>query len=534
MNISSFLALLRVMFWLRAALSLVGLGGLTLLSSASLANPTALDTSYGGNAGVAKVGDFLQLNGQATAMQPDGKMLVVGNCPDGATVKVCLVRFNTNGGVDSSFGVAGYVQESFSILVSRSYMRTIAVLPDGKIIVAGYCFVNSDYRLGCAIRYNLDGSRDSTFSPDGQFGPSRLVVYAGTREASTQNEVYAMAIQADGKFLLGGFCVTTAFTTSMCLSRFLANGSIDTSFATGGLLKYTASDFQSYVEALAIQSDGKIITMGGCLASNGTVSYCIDRWNSSGNGDTSFGGVPNGTIRLSAAGSSSLNGRAIVVQPDDKILVARKCLAGIDLIPSACISRLNANGTPDASFVSGSQIITRFANDFPYGYANSMVLQGDGKLVLIGVAYDDNGINLWGVERYNDDGTRDQSFSGGGITLNPSGQYDGEPYNVRVQNDGKIVIGGSCFARDATFCIVRLTGGPNAYNKCSLDIDGDGYVLTTTDMLIVNRVAKGVSGSAVIGGIRFPAGATRTTWGDNTGRDVRKFLITQCSLKVSQ
>ena len=109
--------------------------------------------------------------------------------------------------------------------------------------------------------------------------------------------------------------------------------------------------------------------------------------------------------------------------------------------------------------------------------------------------------------------------------------------SILLQSDGKIVAAGHCDigtagSENITFCLARYQGGPFGARNCSLDIDGDGKVLATTDSLIHARIALGITGSAVLGGITFPAGATRDQWGTNNARDIRKFLITQCGLNV--
>ena len=99
-----------------------------------------------------------------------------------------------------------------------------------------------------------------------------------------------------------------------------------------------------------------------------------------------------------------------------------------------------------------------------------------------------------------------------------------------VQANGDFVISGSCYPAPASSpnaCAVRFSGYPSAARQCSLDIDGDGSYVATVDGLIATRVMLGLTGSAVVNGVSFPATATRTTW-----PALRTHLITQCQMAL--
>ena len=104
------------------------------------------------------------------------------------------------------------------------------------------------------------------------------------------------------------------------------------------------------------------------------------------------------------------------------------------------------------------------------------------------------------------------------------------PTPVALQPDGKIVVAGYCSnGTNNDFCLTRYESGPFDAKNCSLDIDGDGRILATTDMLIGTRVALGITGNAVIGGITFAQNATRNTW-----PLIRDYLVTQCGMSLVQ
>jgi hypothetical protein len=97
-----------------------------------------------------------------------------------------------------------------------------------------------------------------------------------------------------------------------------------------------------------------------------------------------------------------------------------------------------------------------------------------------------------------------------------------------MQTDGKIWVAGGCTDNGTgKFCTVRLQGGPYGYKQCTMDIDGDGQVLGTTDAIIHARVTAGLSGSAVLNGLSFAPSAQRTTW-----PAIRDFLGYHCGMRV--
>ena len=126
-------------------------------------------------------------------------------------------------------------------------------------------------------------------------------------------------------------------------------------------------------------------------------------------------------------------------------------------------------------------------------------------------------------------GNLDTTFgSGTGKIITAIGSGEDTARALAVQPDGKIVVAGSCSNRsDNDFCLARYEGGPFDARNCSMDIDGDNLVLATTDSLIHARIALGLTGNAVIGGITFASHATRTTW-----PAIRDYLVTQCGMSI--
>lgn len=436
----------------------------------------------------------------AMAIQADGKVVLAGSC----TNNFCAVRHNSDGGLDASFNGTGSVTTRL-VGTSAASAAAVAMQADGKIVLGGWCAAgNPAAPRFCAVRYLTNGSLDSTFNGSGQ------VI---TNVGGFDNRGTAIAIQGDGKIVLAGWC-----DQSFCAVRFNADGSPDGTFNGSG--KVLLLNFgRAY--AVAIQADGKIVLAGSCAAGN---KSCVARYTASGVLDSAFNS--NGMLTSVPLGYPS----AITVQADGKIVLAGGCFALF------CAIRFKPDGTVDTGFDAGLAVtaITAGASG-----ALAAAMQADGRLVLAGFCRDASAHADFCVLRYNIDGTLDSSFRGlstplPGTIVTPVGSLNDLAYAVAIQADGKIVVAGTCEIPTAVagvglakFCTVRYEGGPFSAQNCKLDIDGDNRVLATTDSLIHARLARGMTGDAVIAGINFPAEATRKTW-----PAIRAYLVTQCGMNL--
>jgi uncharacterized delta-60 repeat protein len=163
-----------------------------------------LDSSFGGT-GVVLV-EIVLSGGRATSasLSTDGKLVVSGYCADVFYYKFCAVRLNDDGSIDVSFNTTG--KTSFALVNSgHSVSRATQLLPDGKLLMAGYCDNGANDNF-CMVRLNTDGSFDKTFSPSG----FALRAFGGVGEVGN-----ALVIQSDGKFLIAGKC-----SDGFCVARF--------------------------------------------------------------------------------------------------------------------------------------------------------------------------------------------------------------------------------------------------------------------------------------------------------------------------
>jgi uncharacterized delta-60 repeat protein len=264
---------------------------------------------------------------------------------------------------------------------------------------------------------------------------------------------------------------------------------------------------------------------------------CFARLNADGSLDSTFDG-PSGTGNgrfLLTVGSGSHFLLALALQSDGKIVFAGSC--PLDNYVSICVARLNLDGSLDASFNAPSILINGPAPQTQVGFetVTQLGLQPDGKIVIAGRNCGNS--NLVCMARLHTDGGFDTSFdgpptgpsgSGDGRFLLSIGSNDNDIRALTLQPDGKIVLVGICGnGSNNDFCAARLNGGPFGGQNCKFDVDGDGLVTATTDMLIGTRVALGLRGTSVINGISFPANAKRNTW-----LLIRDYLVSQCGMSV--
>ncbi|TAG46747.1 MAG: hypothetical protein EAZ30_11940 [Betaproteobacteria bacterium] len=483
----------------------------------------------------------------ATAIQADGKIVMAGGCATGVTRSMCFVRFNADGTLDDTFdgpnATAGNGKFTFLVNAFSNEVRALVIQPDQKILALGTC----DNKF-CLARLNPNGSFDPSFVGPNGTGAGRFRITIGADDDVAE----AMALQADGRIIVVGSCkvdVSGTFRSRYCIARLNADGSFDTNFdglvgnppADGrflfGLVGQSANR-DEVANAVAIQSNGRIVIAGTCYEQPIFPDICVVRLSSNGRLDSSFigpAGNGNGKAIIDFFNVDDFP-RAVTVQPDGKILIG-SARGGAEFIAV----RLKENGSLDTEFGNGAassasgglgnvrvSVINGFSN------LTSMVLQNDGRILLGGTC----GTSFC-VTRLHSDGGIDTAFDGtlaspaDGKLLLSFGAGTNRLTSMALQSDGKIVVAGYCDnGTNHDFCIARLNGGPSSARQCSLDIDGDGKVLATTDMLIGTRVALGMTGSAVIGGITVPANATRDQWGTNTSRDIRKFLVSQCGMNL--
>lgn len=398
------------------------------------ANPADLDTTFSGD---GKTTLAFGTTGISTAfdvqVQSDGKIVTAGTFGG----NWAIARHNSNGTVDTTFNNDGKVTTNY---IGNDRAFALAIQSDGKIIAVGDGD-DGNGNIFCITRYLANGTHDTSFSGDGKFGSK-----FGASEAGA----YCVAIQSDGKILVGGY--RNIGGNEFMVARFLTNGALDTSFSGDGWVELGTSEPLSEdneVTGLAIQADGKIVTVSDSGAFTGNI--VVARLNSNGTFDNTFDS--DGRVSVDLGGSERSAG--VVVQTSGKITVS--CTSSITSggVQSDYLGliRLNSTGSLDTSFSSDGKVI--LTNLTAAATRNNLALQSDGKIVLTGNKDAD-----FVLVRFNSSGTLDTTFSGDGITTtnfsNEFSQDTGDySYAVAMQSDGKIVVAGESYAE---FGLARYLG----------------------------------------------------------------------------
>ena len=341
--------------------------------------------------------------------------------------------FAAPGDVDATFGNNGRV---LTLLPAPATGRAAALLPFGKFVVAGEMrrdgSNNDDFLV---IRYNADGSLDRSFDGDG-------IV---TTPIGTQTAVgYAVATQPDGKIIIAGVAVTNFNGSSgdvdFGLVRYNTDGSLDGTFGNGGKV-ITNLDGNDQANAVALMPNGKI-AVAGTVAGGTAIGVAV--YNSNGTLDLGFSGDGK-VVLVPGSGVLSLQGRAIAVQPDNKILVAgnRREDAFVGVQTSSLIVRYHPDGTLDPTFGNGTgQVVHVLARDLFDTFTAALVLS-DGRIL---VAAADNRDFI--VGRLSADGSADTGFGQDGFQRSDFFGADNAT-GIALQTDGRIVLAGLTRQGDA-------------------------------------------------------------------------------------
>ena len=377
--------------------------------------PGSLDTTFGAGGIVTTP----NMAGLGTAIQADGKIVVAGT--NDSNADFTLVRYETDGTLDASFGINGIVTTAIGSGLDIGY--DVAIQVDGKIVVAGFSDngSNSDFAL---VRHKTDGTLDASFGTGG---------IVTTAIGSGSEHGYAVAIQADGKIVVAGFSENGS-NTGFALVRYGTDGTLDASFGSGGIVTTAIGSGSDRGYDVAIQSDGKIV-VAGYSESGSNSDFALVRYGTDGTLDASFG---TGGIVTTAIGSNNDYGSSVAIQEDGKIVVAG--FSNNASNDDFALVRYGTDGTLDASFGTDGKVRTVITSD---DWGTAVAIQTDGKIIVAGSSF--SGLSTtFAITRYKTDGTMDTSFGWGGIVTTAIGSMQDMVDSLAIQADGKIVVTGYC------------------------------------------------------------------------------------------
>lgn len=412
--------------------------------------------------------------------------------------------------VDTTFGIDGIATAPPAGPHDNS-ADAMAMQTDGKIVVVGRS--ESENTIGhddlTVVRFHADGSLDTSFGGDG-------VV---TSVIKNYSQGFSVALQSDGKIVVAGRAWEgAAFNSVVVLVRYNADGSLDGSFGSGGIVTLGSGDEPAEAWAVAIQGDEKVVAVGYWDGARR-----IARFNTDGSPDTSFDGDGNALIDLYDMSFKS----GVAVQSDGKILVVgNEWVAPSDW--ASAVVRYNADGSLDTTFDDDGKAVINVGSMFEL--ATDVVVQANGKVVVVGAlwgaedrtivllrytsdgsldaSFGDDGVvttvpqnpTVWigsvievaihsgdgkivvsgesgdYLLRYHGDGTLDTGFDGDGLVVIPPGQYGGGGNGFAVLNDGRIVVAGSRYVGHQELLVTRYNANAAKVRTLvtSLDISTGG------------------------------------------------------------
>ncbi|MGH3024325.1 MAG: delta-60 repeat domain-containing protein [Gaiellaceae bacterium] len=350
------------------------------------------------------------------------------------------------GDLDRRFGDNGTVRTNLS---SRSdWAHGMAVQPNGRIVVVGGTQGRGSDGRFAVLRYNPGGRLDRTFSGDG---------VARVNFADDWDSAEDVAIQADGKIVVVGS--TVGVDTSFAVVRFDPDGTLDTTFGDNGKV---TTDFlppgnpgdveEAYARSVAIQDDGKIVVAGSTEYpfEGDSQDFALARYNPDGTLDSSFDG--DGKVTTNVSDNVDNDYAAdVAIQADGKIVAAGGARPGFSGSPMFGVARYNADGTLDSTFDGDGKVITAFVNASP---AAAVALQTDGKIVVAGRTGSKGG--RFALIRYETDGAVDATFGGDGRTAKDFTASRDRATDVVIQPSGKILAVGIAGRGDARFALARF------------------------------------------------------------------------------
>src|SRR6266704_1317908 len=223
-----------------------------------------------------------------------------------------------------------------------------------------------------------------------------------------------------------------------------ADGDLDPTFGTGGMVTTDIDHSTDIANAVAIQADGKLVVVGQTYKNNdySNEDFVVTRYNTNGTLDNTFG--TGGKVRTDFPGLAAVPS-AVVIQPDGKIVVAGGAFPQFTFAGNFEVVRYNPNGSLDRSFGNGGIVTTTF----PEGsYAFDVALQPDGKIIAAGTVFVDfipgeSSNTDFALARYNPNGSLDTTFGNGGRAMTDFVGLEDDAFSVLIQPDGKIVAVGS-------------------------------------------------------------------------------------------
>jgi uncharacterized delta-60 repeat protein len=416
---------------------------LTLMPGPARAADGDLDPTFGN--GGAAITDFATTDDYAysVAVQPDGKIIAVGQSGIYPLFHAALVRYLPDGSLDATFGSGGKVTADLD--AGGDQLIAVALQSDGKIVAAGALIHDNFQTAFLVARFLPGGSLDPTFGDHG-----KVITRLGDSSAAA----HALVVQPDGKIVLAGVSGAGAYSelNDFALARYDADGSLDSTFGNGGrvITHFSGHDNTgSSATALALAPDGKLI-VAGVYKNEGTPrEFALARYRSDGSLDPTLGG--HGTVVTSLGGADAA-ATSVALRGDGRIILAGYFESGHKNHDFALV-RYHDDGNLDPSFGDRGRVISDLFGGSD-DIASVVLLQRDGKLIVTGRS----GLYpnfTFALARYQTNGVLDPSFGTGGKVQTSFGGFSAQSYGAALQRNGSIVLAGYTINASVDFVVAR-------------------------------------------------------------------------------
>jgi uncharacterized delta-60 repeat protein len=437
------------------------LEGRTLLSAGDL------DLTFGGTGKVVIDVGVQGSSTSAVVVQPADLKVVVAGHAMGASrnstiQEIALVRYNPDGSLDPSFGSGGKSLTPASEWANGPTAK-MALQADGKIVVAITAIVPQKGKTTTVndaweiLRFNPNGSLDTTFG-------------AGTGKVTTDfgpfvDSPHGITIEGDGKILVVGGAAYATSSSSFAVARYNANGSLDTTFGSGGKL-VTAIASSDTANAVAVDTAGRIVVAGWSQTSGGHEQAAVVRYTPNGALDSSFGSGGKQVVSVPGFSDAFLTGLGLQATGTNagKVVLSMEVMGPTD--PNApynqlALTRLNGDGSLDPGFgANGFYIDSRMDPPSNLAQGTELAIQGDDKIVASGVGMfgDPVAHNDFYITRVLADGSSyDASYGTNGLGHADFGGGD-TACALALAPDGKAVVAGSTGDTMEHLAVARFQG----------------------------------------------------------------------------
>lgn len=452
----------------------------------------SLDTSFGTDGIVitnfpgGRPEDFTGDGIQDLVLQPDGKILAVGftvisdnlpisQDPPSGDINFALARYHPDGSLDSSFGNQGLVTLDFSSRNVEDSIHGVALLPDGRILVAGNVDRSATNEEDFALaRFLPNGALDPSF---GNAGRVQTDLRGGSHDQAQE-----IALQPDGRILVGGRSGVPAMLASedFVVLRYNADGTPDNNFGNGGMAlanffpaPATGGDpSEDAAFDLALQPDGKIVLAGtAAIISLPASQIAVARFQADGTPDSSFGtdGLVTSGFEDILSGSLASGSSLLLMASGDLIVGGGAGRIQPTLDVDFALARYSADGSLNGNFGRGGKVVSSFP-EIGNGIdsINDLALQADGKIVALGltpIAVDGNRTLFgFGLTRYLGD-SADLSMQ---KTADREKVTEGEEFSFTLTagNQGPAVAGGVTVSDELPSTVDFVSASPSQ-GSCS-------------------------------------------------------------------